>query len=115
MQFLREIAQGLGDILRTFDALVVFHYVGLRRPSTSFLALGHPLSLSLDDCQAVLQLVQGTITAPLDLRSGMQHMPDVTLVAVHSLHVPQCLLYGPSSIHDPRLEHASFLGQIPTH
>src|SRR5260221_538100 len=115
LQFLPEIAQRLGDILRSCDAVFVFSYVGRRRPSTSFLYLGHPLSLSLDDRQAILQLVQSTITAPLDLRSGMQHMPDIALLAGQSVHLAQGVLNGSSSITDTALADESLLVQIPPH
>src|SRR6266851_4357492 len=81
--------------------------------SISLRAQGHTLSLSLNNRQAVLQLLQRTITPPLDLGCHMQHMPDISLMAVQSLDLAECLLNSSSSITDTALTEESLLTQVP--
>ena len=115
MQFLRQIAYGLRDVLGLSYAFLVFNDVGRRRPSTGFLSLSHSLSLSVDHRQTVLQLVPGPLTAPLDLGSHMQHMPDISLVALQPLQLAERFLNGSPSITDTALAEQSLLVQIPPH
>src|SRR5712692_1657213 len=114
-QFLRQMANGRSSVPGLSGALLVCSDVRQRRSSTGFLALSHPLGLSLDDRQAVLHLVPGSIATPLDWGSGLQHMPDIALVVLQPLHLVKCFLNSSPSITDTALAEQSLLVQIPPH
>src|SRR6266571_2362417 len=112
-QFLRQIAESLSNVAGLSDALLMGSGVRLRHSSPCFFPLGDALSLSLNNWQAVLQVLHRSITAPLHLGCCMQHMPDIPLMALQSLHLAKRFLNSSSSITDTALTAESLLTQIP--